>query len=152
MVYEQAAKTGRKPALGSPRVPLKDPADVIVPARSIADPEDAARIRAVMPLLRFTEPLSGKRVVDEGPCQKLVPLLRVPPASTSKCAVNTWPSASDPLEQASALVGCTVNDQLPVTCATVIPPDPPKPINGSVLVSQAATETSNVRQRTVDLT
>lgn len=154
VLYEQAANIGKKPGAGSVRVPLKDPADVIVPRSSIANPPDAARIRAgvVTPVLRFTEPLSGRTTVDRGFCQKLVALLSVPSASTSKCAVSTWPSASDPLEQVRALVGCTVNDQLPAASAWVTPPDPPMPINGSVLFSQAATERSTVRQRTVDLT
>jgi hypothetical protein len=60
--------------------------------------------------------------------------------------------ASEPLVHARALVRCTVNDQLPVACAVVSPPPPGMPMSASVLVSQAARETSNVRQRKVDLT
>ena len=60
--------------------------------------------------------------------------------------------ASDPLVHASALVRCTVNDQLPDAWAVVRPPPPGVPMMESVLVSQAARETSNVRQRRVDLT
>jgi hypothetical protein len=81
--------------------------------------------------------------------QVLVELLTVPSASTSKCAVIVWPFGSDPLAQ--LVVGCSVNVQLPETWPAVAPV-PPKPINGSVVLSQAATDASNARQRTIDLT
>jgi hypothetical protein len=45
-----------------------------------------------------------------------------------------------------------VNDQLPEAWAVVSPPPPGVPMIESVLVSQAARETSNVRQKRVDLT
>ncbi len=153
-VYVQAANTGNEPGLGSVTVPLKDPVDVIVPRSSIADedPADAAMERTVKPVLRVTEPLSGRTSVVGGFCQVLVPVPRVPSASTSKNAVNTWPSASDPLEQVRVLVGRTVNDQFPVASARLTPPVPPMPIRVLALFSQAATDTSKVRQNNVGRT
>ena len=143
----QTEKTGKEPDLGSPTVPLKDPVDVKVPANSIADPVVAVRARVVVtPLLRSMEPLTEPAA--PAVCQVLVLLVTVPAATTSRCAVSTWPSGSDPVGQPDA--GCRVNDQLPVTWPAVIPVAP-KPKNGSVLVSQAATDASNARPRTIDL-
>jgi hypothetical protein len=150
VLYEQAEteNTGSEPALGSPRVPLKDPAELKVPASSIADPEVAVRVRGgvATPLLRFMNPVAVP--ATPAVCQVLL-VLTVPSVSTFNCAVSTWPSGSDPLPQ--VLAGCRVNAQLPDTWAAVTPVAP-KPMNGSVLVSQALRETSNVRQRTMDLT
>jgi len=115
----------------------------------MADPVVAVKARGgvVTPLFRLTEPLIDPEAVPDS--QVLVELLTVPSASTSKCAVSVWPSASDPLAQ--LVVGCNVNVQLPETWPAVAPV-PPKPKNGSVVLSQAATDASNARPRTMDLT
>lgn len=153
VVYEQVPNTGNEPGAGSVTVPLKDPADVIVPRSSISekDPAEAAMKRSVKPVPRLTAPLSGRTSVVGGFRQVLV-VARVPSESTSNRAVNNWPSASDPLVHARALVGRTVNDQLPAASAWLTPPVPPKLINGSVLFSQAVTDTSKVRQKTLGRT
>jgi len=145
----QDEKTGKEPALGSPTVPLKDPVEPKVPASSIAEPVFAVKTRGgvVTPLFRLTEPLMEPEAVPAD--QVLVELVTVPSVSTSKCAVSAWPSGSDPVAQPVA--GCNVNVQLPETWPAVAPV-PPKPINGSVVLSQAATPASNARQRTIDLT
>jgi hypothetical protein len=144
----QLEKTGKEPALGSPRVPLKDPLELKVPASSIADPVEAIKGRGgvVTPLFRLTEPLIDPEAV---PAVQVLVELTVPSESTSKCAFSVWPSASDPAAQ--PVVGCNVNVQLPETWPAVAPV-PPNPMNGSVVLSQAATDASNARQRTMDLT
>jgi hypothetical protein len=109
--------------------------------------EVKARGGVVTPLFRLTEPLMEPEAVPAA--QVLVAPLTVPSVPTSKCAVNVWPSASDPLPQ--PVVGCNVNVQLPETWPGVAPV-PPKPINGSVVLSQAATDAINARQRNFDLT
>jgi hypothetical protein len=123
--------------------------DPNVPASSIADPVVAVKVSGgvVTPLFRLTEPLMEPEAVPAD--QVLVEALTVPSVSTSKCAVIVWPSPSDPLAQPD--VGCSVNVQFPETCPGVAPV-PPKPINGSVELSQAATPASNAIQRTIDLT
>ena len=153
-MYEQAPNTWNEPAAGSDSVPTKDPAALIVPWSSIAaeDPVDANMKRSVDPLARATVPLNGRTRVVGGFCQELVEVTREPSESTSMCAVRTWPLASDPPVHASALVRCTVKDQFPAAWAAVRPPPPGVPMSVSMLVSQAARDTSNVRQRAVDLT
>src|SRR5450759_548352 len=147
---------GDSPAAGSVRVPLKLLVGVIVPRSSIPDalPDPELKMRSVDPLFRLIVPLSGKTTVVGGFCQKLVELLSVPSARTSRCAVISEPSASPPL-QGSVLVFVTVKDQLPAASAWVMtpPPEPPMPKRpGSVLVSQAAVRTSRVRARAIGRT
>jgi hypothetical protein len=110
---------GNLPGLGSETVPLKEPPDVIVPRNSISPPVDAARKRSVKPLLRVTKlpALIGRTAVVGGFCQELVALATVPSESTSRCTVNSCPSASDPLAQAGVVEGCRVKDQFPVASA-----------------------------------
>jgi hypothetical protein len=152
VVYVHAANTGSKPGSGSRSVPLKAPPAVIVPVSSIAVPPDPLRLRVGRPVGRSTKPLTAPVTNGEATCQTLVLLFTVPSVSTTKVAVNIWPSASDPLEQARALVGWTTNDQLPDAWAEVIEPPPPIPMKGSVLVSQPAAVTSRVKQRMIGRT
>jgi hypothetical protein len=67
----QAANTGKKPGAGSVSVPLKEPADVIVPRSSISDPDVDVRKISDTPELSVIAPLTGRLVVDPGLCQKL---------------------------------------------------------------------------------
>jgi hypothetical protein len=147
-VYEQAPNTWNEPGAGSVSVPVNAPAEVIVPRISIAaeDPGDAAMNRSAKPVLRVIAPLTGRTSVDGGFCQVLV-AGTVPSARTFNCAVNAWPLAREPVVHPRVLVRCTVNVQFPEAWVAVIDPSPPKPINGSVLFSQAERETKRVRHK-----
>ena len=138
--------------MGSDSVPLKDPAAVNVPSSSMAavDPVEANMKKRVEPVPRVTLPVNGRTSVVGGFCQKLVEA-SVPSDSTSRRAVSTWPVINDPLGHARGPVRVRVKDQLPVAWAAVRPPPPGVPMSVSMLVSQAARDTSNVRQRKVDL-
>jgi len=151
-LYVQTVNTGNLPGLGSETVPLNDPAEFIVPRSSISDPDpaDAVRKTSVEPLLRVTAPeLIGRTRVVGGFSQELVAGATVPSESTSRWMFNNWPSGREPLGHAGVFGGWSVKDQLPAASVCESPPLPPKPIKGSVLVSHAVVETSNVRQRTM---
>src|SRR5450759_1592719 len=155
--HPPALHIGDSPAAGSVRVPVNVPVGVIVPRSSIPDPLPlpALKMRSADPSLSATAPLRGNTTAVGGFCQLLVEVLIVPSASTSKCAVRSDPSASNPPVQASVDVFRTVNDQSPVAwvCVTAPPPVTPMPKrSGSVLVSQAAVRTSRVRARAIGRT
>src|SRR5207237_8681853 len=115
---------GDDPGAGSVRVPVKVLVAVIVPRNSIpaALPLEALRIRLVNPSLRRTEPLIGRTTVVGGFFQLLVEALTVPSESTSRWAVITCPSASEPPEHGSVVVFRSVKDQSPAACACVTAP------------------------------